>query len=69
MIISCSGFCPEQNEEYSISVEYANDVDSNRPNLYRRKRIVCDYGCDQLHPCSIQMECPLLEQAPKLKIF
>ena len=63
------GYCPVQNCETFIEVEYINDLDFNRPNLYRRKTISCEYGSNAAHPCPDFKKCPIYNIVPEKNLF
>lgn len=56
------GFCPVQNCEYSIGVNYSHITD----NRYLKTGAVCDYCADVFgNGCPNQKNCPLYLSAPK----
>lgn len=63
MTETATGFCPTQNCEYSIEVNYSHIVD----NRYLKAGADCEYCADVLlgNQCPIQLKCPLYEAMPK----
>ena len=55
------GYCPKQNKEYEVCVNYVDASNMNR-TIYIKGLGECDYasryGCE-IHPC------PIMESAPK----
>ena len=58
-----TGFCPTQNCEYSITVEYTQ-ISGNR---YVQTSCDCEYLSYDFSRCPIYKECPLRAKAPKEK--
>lgn len=60
-------FCPTQNCEYTISVEYSH-ITGNR---YLKTGANCDYCADVLrgNQCPIQQNCPLYQAMPKELVY
>ena len=57
-----TGFCPVQNCEYSIDVNYSHIAD----NRYLKAGADCDYCADVFGSgCPNQKDCPLYLSAPK----
>lgn len=57
-----TGYCPTQNCEYTISVEYSH-ITGNR---YLKIGATCDYTADYFGKgCPIEKSCPLYLSMPK----
>lgn len=62
MIEIAKGFCPTQDCEYSIDVNYSHIID----NRYLKAGATCDYCADVFgKKCPIQKNCPLYLSMPK----
>lgn len=60
---SISGFCPTQNKEYSITIDYV-DASSYCETCYEKGTFKCDYNIYG-DKCSISSSCPLYSSAPR----
>jgi len=60
--LTFDGFCPEQNKEYTVSVNYINSSTLTENKLIRGLA-KCDYASSR--GCSYIDNCPILKLAPK----
>lgn len=58
-----TGFCPTQNNGYSISVEY-RIASTLQEKCYIKERFRCEYNIYG-DKCSLAEECPLFVSAPE----
>lgn len=68
-VVIIKGFCPTQNSDYRIKVTYIDASDFENQNSYDRGTCKCDYIAFAQNDCLIKSNCPILEKAPKQKIF
>lgn len=61
MIKRVSGFCPTQNCQYAITLEY---VPAGSKQLMQTK-VICNYIASDFSKCPIYKECPIRNQASK----
>lgn len=64
MITYASGFCPTQNCQYTIELEY----ESVGNHQYLQTGATCDYIAFDFSKCPIYKQCPIRNAAPKTKI-
>lgn len=57
-----AGFCPTQQKEYSVLVEYYGDGILEEKETFSRSRFDCSYqksyGCPQANKCPIMAKAP-----------
>jgi hypothetical protein len=61
--ILISGFCPTQNCEYRIDVNY---VSYGNQGMFLKTGTKCDYACENYDVlCPIYKQCPIQASAPE----
>lgn len=61
-ILTFSGYCPEQDKDYSIRITYL-DASTMSGKVFVRDSIKCDYAA--FKKCSHAADCPIVKSAPK----
>lgn len=56
------GYCPEQNNEVSLSIDYL-DASTLNEKKFIRGLAKCEYA--SLHNCSQMNNCPIINSAPE----
>ena len=65
MVKTFYGFCPTQNKDFSVDVEYTAVESPEHPTYYIRTLSTCDFASFVGNDCPIMKNCPIRAQAPK----
>lgn len=60
--LSFSGYCPEQDKDYSVNVTYL-DASTFSGKAFIRGPVKCEYAA--FHECSHSDDCPIIKSAPE----
>lgn len=61
-ILTFSGYCPEQDKDYSVKVTYL-DASTLSEKSYIRGSAKCEYAA--FKKCSHAVDCPIVKSAPE----